>query len=146
MFTARSLIIVLLSFFLFATPVAGDTPPPTSAADRAAIEDTISRQIEAFQRNDGEAAFAFADPGIRARFGDPETFMEMVRGGYLPVCRPQNARFLDLEDVDGDIVQSLLVVGPDRAPYFAYCTMRQQADGSSRIGRVHLVRAEDEET
>ena len=37
-----------------------------SAADRAAIREVIQSQVEAFGRDDGEDAFGYASPSIRA--------------------------------------------------------------------------------
>jgi hypothetical protein len=117
-----------------------------TGADRDAIEATISGQIEAFRRDDGAAAFAYAAPRIRAQFGDPDTFMAMVRGGYAAVYRPQHLRFLALRMNGDEPTQEVLIIGPDGLPYFALYMMERQADGSWRIGGVALVRAEDEET
>jgi len=59
-----------------------------SSADRAAIRDIIQSQVEAFRRDDGDAAFGYASPSIRNMFGTSEIFMDMVRQGYQPVYRP----------------------------------------------------------
>ena len=84
MFHVRFVLVFALG--LAAAPAhAEDENAGVSADDRVAIETTISAQMDAFRRDDGEAAFAFAAPGIRARFGDAETFMTMVRSGYRPV-------------------------------------------------------------
>ena len=139
-------IVRLLTIVLILGGAAASARAELPAADRDAIEATISAQIEAFRRDDGEAAFAFAAPGIRAQFGDSETFMAMVRGGYAAVYRPRAVRFLALSMGDGVPTQEVLVVGPDGAPYFALYMMERQADGSWHIGGVALVRAEDEET
>ena len=139
-------IIRLLAIAAVVACAAATARAELAAADRDAIEATISAQIEAFRRDDGEAAFAFAAPGIRAQFGDAETFMAMVRGGYAAVYRPRTVRFLALDMADGVPTQEVLVIGPDGSPYFALYMMERQADGNWRIGGVALVRAEDEET
>ena len=74
-------IVRFLAIILVIAGAAATARAELAEADRNAIEATISAQIEAFRRDDGAAAFAFAAPGIRARFGDAETFMAMVRGG-----------------------------------------------------------------
>lgn len=139
-------IVRLFAVIVFVAGAAAPARAELTAADRDAIEATISAQIEAFQRDDGEAAFAFAAPEIRAQFGDAETFMAMVQTGYNAVYRPQSVRFLALEVTDGVPTQEVLVVGPDGLPYFALYMMERQADESWRIGGVLLVRAEDKET
>ena len=60
-----------------------------SSADRAAIREVIQSQVDAFQRDDGPAAFGYASPSIQGMFGSPDIFMDMVRQGYQPVYRPR---------------------------------------------------------
>ena len=62
-----------------------------SPADRTAIRDIIQSQVEAFRRDDGDAAFGYASPSIRGMFGSSATFMDMVRQGYQPVYRPRES-------------------------------------------------------
>ena len=69
-----------------------------SPADRAAIRDIIQSQVEAFRRDDGDAAFGFASPSIRGMFGSSEIFMDMVRQGYQPVYRPRDFDFREIVD------------------------------------------------
>src|SRR5258707_2393626 len=59
-----------------------------SDADRAAIRQVIEAQVDAFRRDDGDAAFKYASPAIQGMFGSPEIFMYMVRQGYHLVYRP----------------------------------------------------------
>lgn len=119
---------------------ASDVP----SADRAAIRGVIGAQIEAFRRDDGAAAFAFASPGIQRLFGDPDSFMRMVRGGYQPVYRPRDVVFRDLVRLSGDLVQVVEVVGPDGRRVLALYPMEQQPDGSWRIAGCQLVEPDDE--
>jgi hypothetical protein len=117
-----------------------------SAADRGAIRAVISDQLAAFQRDDGDAAFALASPNIRAQFGSVGNFMDMVRTGYQPVYRPREVAFGDIVTINGRIVQSVLLVGPDGVPVTALYTMEQQPDGSWRIAGCALARTADKTT
>ena len=110
------------------------------APDRAAIEAVIAGQIEAFRRDDGEAAYAFAAPNVRALFPTAEIFMRMVRSGYLPVYWPQAVRFAELVIENGEVVQRVLLRGPDGRAHLALYTMEHQPDGSWRIAAVVLVK------
>ncbi|MGY6534184.1 MAG: DUF4864 domain-containing protein [Pararhodobacter sp.] len=95
------LIVLALSVVVSLTaPIRADTAGP-----RAVIE----AQIEAFQEDDFEAAFAFASDAIRGIFGTPERFGQMVRQGYPMVYRPAGLRFLDARDREGQLVQRVLV-------------------------------------
>lgn len=110
-----------------------------SAGDGSAIRSVIEKQIEAFRRDDGEGAFAFAAPSIRAMFGTAAAFMEMVRSSYRPVYRPSAIEFDDLSESDGVIAQRVHLVGPDGKPRTALYIMERQPDGSWRIAGCVLL-------
>ena len=129
-------------FLVLGGPAWADAPA-ASPADALAIRQVIESQLAAFQRDDGEAAFSFASPGIQTRFHDPDTFMEMVRTGYLPVYRPKAVEFRDLVTHEGVLVQEVMVVGPDGQPVMALYFMELQPDGSWRIDGCTLVKAND---
>jgi hypothetical protein len=56
--------IALLGLLFGLATAAEAQQQPVSAADRAAIRDVIQGQVEAFRRDDGDAAFAYASPTI----------------------------------------------------------------------------------
>ncbi len=119
-----------------AAPAAAEEAP--GAGDEAAIRAVIQSQLEAFQRDDGVAAFSYAAPNIQLKFATPEIFMSMVRTGYQAVYRPQEVRFLEALTRDGEIAQAVRFVGPDGAAVIAVYLMERQPDGSWRIAGVHL--------
>ena len=114
-----------------------------TVADRAAIRDVIQQQIEAFRRDDGEAAFGFASPTIRGMFGASDVFMDMVRSGYRPVYRPRTFEFGALVTLDGKPAQKVDIVGPDGRPVVALYVMTQLPDGSWRIDGCYLQAPEE---
>ena len=114
-----------------------------SSADRAAIRDIIQSQVDAFRRDDGEAAFGYASPGIRRLFGTADTFMDMVRQGYQPVYRPRVFDFREIVSLHGQITQKVHVVGPDGRPVTAFYPMTQLPDGSWRIDGCYLQAPEE---
>src|SRR4030095_7699853 len=61
-----------------ATAAADEEP---SEADWASIQAVISSQLDAFKRDDADAAFSFASPAIQKQFHTPGEFMHMVRTG-----------------------------------------------------------------
>ena len=113
-------------------------------ADRQAIRSVIEAQLAAFQADDGATAFGFASPAIQEMFGDPATFLAMVRAAYLPVYRPREVRFERLILLQGEPVQPVLLVGPDLEVVTAYYAMQEQPDGSWRINGCVLGPAADE--
>lgn len=114
-----------------------------SAADGAAIRQVIESQMSAFRKDDGEAAFAFATPELRAQFGTADNFMTMVRSGYAPVYRPREVEFGKIEIMNGSPVQHVLLVGPDGKLAEALYVMQRQPDGTWRIAACFLTHADE---
>ena len=143
MVLARVLLIAFMCFCLPESPISGGSEAHAqgvvSATDGTAIHNVIQGQIDAFRRDDGQAAFGFAAPGIQSMFGSPEVFLEAVRQAYRPVYRPRKVEFRDLKSVDGAIVQQVYVVGPDNEPKLALYIKEQQPDGSWRIAGCVLL-------
>ena len=114
-----------------------------SDRDRAAIRDVISQQIEAFRRDDGNAAFSFASPDVQRLFGTAQTFMDMVRKGYRPVYRPRVFYFGNIVEMNGQPTQRVHVVGPDGRRVNALYPMTRLPDGSWRIDGCFLQSSEE---
>ena len=125
--------------FLCAAVGPGQAQADLSAADRMAIQGVITRQIEAFQRDDAEAAFAVASPGIQDQFGTPDRFLDMVRRAYPAVHRPRAMEFTGLRLGEGGVVQEVELVGPDGALQLALYSMERDAAGAWRIAGCALV-------
>jgi hypothetical protein len=118
----RSLLCALLLFVAAASPAA-----EVSKEDAAAIRKVISEQIDAFRRDDGPRAFSFATAGIRAQFGTPEVFMEMVRSQYAVVYRPKSVQFQPPEIVDGQVVQPVRMTDAEGQTWLAIYPMLREA-------------------
>jgi len=112
-------------------------------ADRAAIRQVIEAQVDAFRRDDGDAAFGLASPTIQGMFGSPDIFMDMVRQGYQPVYRPRAFDFREIVDLHGQPAQKVYVIGPDGRPVTAIYPMRQLPDGTWRIDGCFLQAPEE---
>jgi len=102
-------------------------------ADWNKIRIVINAQLEAFQRDDANAAYSFAAPEIRSLFRTPKEIMHMVCTGYKAVYRPRSVRFLHHFMVAGRPVQPLEVVTGDDHLIVAYYVMQRQRDGSWKI-------------
>jgi len=136
----------LFCLWSFAAALAQDEPGPASPADAAAIRAVIEHQLAAFQRDDAGAAFSDASPGIQAKFGTPDVFMDMVRTGYQPVYRPRETEFRELLAGPDGLVQKVLFVGPDGRPVLALYSMERQEDGTWRISGCVLVEPAEQTT
>ncbi len=121
-------------------PARADDAATVSAADHRAIEQVITSQLDAFRRDAGDDAFRFASPKIQGLFGSGPRFMAMVRQGYVPLTRPRSFTFDQLITIDGQIVQRVMLVGPDGAAVLALYTMEREPDGTWRIDGCSLGR------
>ena len=142
----RILRIVTLLAAVVAAPTLGASQSQVeqpSAAVQEAIVTVIQAQLAAFRRDDGAAAFSYASPTIRAKFGSVENFMAMVRGGYAAVYRPQLVEFLEARVIQGRTGQAVRFVGPDGKAVIAVYWMERQPDGTWRIDGVQLVPANE---
>lgn len=109
-------------------------------AERSGIRSVIERQIQAFGRDDAEAAYGLAAPSIQGMFGDKDAFMEMVRRGYAPVHRPKSFEFGPTRDERGEIQQALRIQDQSGADWDAVYSLERQPDGSWRISGCRLVK------
>jgi len=111
----------------------------TRDVETAAIRTVIANQIEAFRANDAEAAFSYAAPGIRARFGDAERFIAMVKAGYGAIYGATDFTFGRIGGHHGVVLQQVDVVGPDGVVVRALYALEKQPDGSWRIAGCQIV-------
>jgi hypothetical protein len=128
---------VLLSLLLTTTL------PSTLKGDDAVdgSRQVIERQIEAFLKDDAGAAYAFAAPGIKARYPDKDIFFDMVKKSYQPVYKPGNFAFGRSLSLDGGatVLHEVLIEGRDGKDWKALYKLQRQPDGSYRIGGVTMV-------
>ena len=115
-------------------------PSQAQSLDDSGIREVISRQLEAMNRDDGGAAFAFASPMIQSMFGDAPNFMRMVQQGYPQVYHSRDHRFLKLDTSDGRLVQRVLIES-DAGTVVARYEM-VEIDGAWRINGCAIEKAE----
>lgn len=142
----RNLIVGLFAGLIVVVVSTATNAQTVSESDRAAFRQIITDQIGAFRQGDASAAFAFAAPGIRQKFSNAQTFIDMVRTAYLPVYDPQQFTFGPISDELGHPTQRVSVIGPDGTLWIALYGMQHQPDGSWKIGGVALVRPPGEST
>jgi hypothetical protein len=119
--------------------------PPLSAqglsdADAREFQRIITSQFNAFNADDGSAAYKFAAPAIRRLFPSPEIFMSMVRQGYPPIYRRQSHSFGEVGlDMSGAPMQRVTIIDMNGKAWTALYTMERQPDGSWKIIGCRLV-------
>ena len=129
----RLLVSALLFVFLLA-------PARAETADQSAFQAVISGQLEAFKKDDGQAAYSFAAPIVKGIFPSAEIFMGMVKRGYEPIYKNTKYVFSDLKtDSLGRPAQHVIITASDGKRYEAVYAMQQQPDGSWKIAGVQMV-------
>ncbi len=121
---------VICVLTLAAAPSRADSPTPLTGDERGALQALVQNQIEAFKRDDSEAAFSFAGSRVHSIFADAEEFMRTVREGYPPVYRPRSVLFGQLVETDSGPIQVVYLGGEDGHAYMALYTFERQTDGS----------------
>jgi hypothetical protein len=120
------------------TSAALAATPPMRASDWKSIKRVIAAQRAALIAGEGEKAFAYATPAIRAQFGDPDSFMAMVQVGYPALLSARYTEFLEGAVIDGLIIQPLRLVDADNSVRVALYTMEKQKGGAWRISGCRI--------
>lgn len=133
--------VVALVLFVLVAPAPALADPPESGA----IQSVISRQIDAFRKDDGEAAYGFAAPGIKQLFPSSDAFMAMVRMGYPQVYRPQSFDFGPLkQQEDGGVLQDVRIIDAAGEFWTAVYALERQPDGSWLISGCWILKRPEE--
>ena len=110
----------------------------TAAGSRAIVE----RQFDAFQRDDGQAAYALAAPTIKDMFSDADHFMAMVRDHYAPVYRHRSADFGAFKESGDEASLEATLVDNDNVVWTALYSFRRGPNGDWLISGCVLAKAE----
>src|ERR1700722_15273127 len=110
----------------------------TAASSRAIVE----RQFDAFERDDGEAAYALAAPTIKQMFGDANHFMAMVRDHYAPVYRHRSVDFGAFAESGDEATLKATFVDNDNVVWTALYSFQRASNGDWLISGCVLAKAE----
>ena len=128
----------IMMFMALLLPGIGLAERGVSGADAAEIRAVIHSQLDAFKRDEAPGAFALASPAVQRTFGTPEKFLDAVRVAYRAMYRPASVSFLEMQVMDGDVVQPLRVTDRAGRVWVAYYAMQRQGDGSWRASGCYL--------
>ena len=104
------------------------------------VQRVISDQLAAFLADDFDEAFTHASPNIKRLFGTSERFGQMVRNGYPMVHRPDQVTMLDQRQIDGQVMQRVMIRdAAGRVHMLAYQMI--ETDQGWQINGVQLLRA-----
>jgi hypothetical protein len=128
----------LAAFFALDMTAAIAAEPEMLASDWKAIEQVINAQRAALIAGDGDKAFSYATPAIRAQFGDVDTFMVMVRIAYPALLTARYTEFLEGAIIGGLVIQPLRLIDPDNSVRVALYTLEKQEGGAWRISGCRI--------
>jgi len=125
-----TLIAGIISIVLVVTALMGVNvarAQPTEIAKAAA--EPIMKQLDAFRRDDYDAAYLFASTEIKQMFDRP-AFERMVKGGYPEIARSTSA-VVSRTDMgpDGDVLVQLKIRGANGTGIEALYQMVPERDG-----------------
>jgi hypothetical protein len=138
--TARFHLVAVIAALVLVFAAAG----PVHAGEADDFQAIISSQLEAFQRDDGSAAFSHASPGIRGKFQTAERFMDMVRNGYAPVYRPKRYSFGRVSrEFAGRPTQHVVFIDQTGRVWTALYAFERQPDGTWKIDGVAFTKTDE---
>lgn len=131
------LITALLFSFMLIMPAHADD---LSAADKQAVQQVISSQLDAFKSENGPLAYSFAAPVVTTLFPTVEVFMGMVKRGYQPIYNNTKYGFGSaIAGPLGRLMQHVTITASDGKRYEAVYAMERQTDNQWKIAGVQMV-------
>lgn len=118
--------------------------PSVDPATRTAIQEVITKQLQAFAKDDAAGAEAFASKGIQQKFPEPAKFLAMVKTGYAALIRPKSTQFGETTASPHGPIQKMMVVAADGTVWTATYVM-EAADGGWRIVGCGLEKVEGQQ-
>jgi Domain of unknown function (DUF4864) len=110
------------------------------ASDTQDIREVITKQLEAFKRDDGIEAYSYAAPVIRDIFPTADVFIQMVRQGYPQVYRPRSYVFTTMEALGDGYGQIVMITDENGQIWNALYSMQRQPDGSWKISGCQILK------
>lgn len=101
----------------------------SASAQEGGARAVVQEQLDAFQVDDFEKAFTFASPMIKRLFGTAQNFERMVTNGYPMVHRPRSVEFQEQKQVNGRLLQYVLLEDQAGRFFIAEYAMIPTEDG-----------------
>lgn len=102
----------------------------------------IERQFDAFNHDDGAAAYALAAPMIKQMFDGPDQFMAMVRDHYAPVYRHRSVEFGAFTESGDQASLEATLVDNDNVVWTALYSLSRNANGDWLISGCVLLKSD----
>jgi len=133
-------LICVMGLMLASLPAFISASEIPDATDAELMQKVISRQLDAFARDDPTTAYAQASPVIQAKFQNKEIFMAMVRQGYAVLIQPQRVEFLGAKETPDGPVFGVQIYTRDGSSWIAAYQMVRDESRNWRINGCQLMR------
>lgn len=134
----------LASLPLQAAPASDESSGPYDAATRNELQGLITRQLDAFSREDAATAESLATPQFHDRYPDPASFFAMVKEHYAPLLKPRSTHFDEMTDSPHGPLQKMTVVASDGTVWTA-AYIFERISGEWRISGCGLMKQESQD-
>jgi hypothetical protein len=135
---------LILSGLVGAATADQQDPGALDAATKAALQNVITRQLDAFEHDNARSAEAFAAPSIQERFPEPSAFLDMVKEHYSQLIHPKSTTFGEVAPSPHGPLQKMTIVAADGTVWTAIYSF-EQANGEWRISGCGLEKAEGQQ-
>jgi hypothetical protein len=129
---------------LSAAPASDEASGPYDAATKSELQALITKQLDAFSREDASAAESYATPQFRDKYPDPASFFAMVKEHYAPLMKPRSTHFEDISDSPHGPLQKMTVVAADGTVWTAVYIF-QRISGEWRISGCGLMKQDSQD-
>ena len=133
----------LFKFWLFCLaallPVGRACAENVAAADARLIKMVVQSQLKALSEDDATEAFALSTPEARSEIGSPENLMRIVKENFGPLYHCRLAIFMNPENDDGDVTQTVRITDDQDHVWLAVYDMEQEPDGGWEIDGWELL-------
>ena len=113
-----------------------------SEHDKAIIRKLVEKQLQAFQQNDQETAFALTSPAIQNKFG-PQDFMAMLTKKYHAIVNPRSIMFRGFTLINNYPALVSMIMDREGSLAQGVFVVQHQKDYSWRIHGYELVAVDE---
>ena len=142
---------MLAASLLLAAASAMFVPSSAGAAEtydaptKAALQEVITSQLKAFEKDDAKTAESFAAPAIKERFPEPSQFLDMVKQNYAALIHPRSTQFAEVTDSPHGPLQKVTIVAADGTVWSAIYSF-EKVEGQWRITGCGLAKDETQQS
>ena len=132
-------------FFIISAFLSHANAQNLSDLDKTRIKQTVQNQLDAFARDDFEAAYSYASPSIKKIFQSYIDFESMIKNSYQAVYRPQSIDFGIIQSLEIGAMLKVYLVDPDGNFVTAKYELKKQENDLWLISSCILIKSSSEQ-